>query len=105
MTRVYNEHEKRLIAYALRSAKVVLWDGCGDQWGGPHWSICSALPKNDAGDLAREVVMTRLDGFFGVRRWLVHYGYLHHSELHSAHDKVQAYRHAWVDELIKEFSE
>ncbi len=96
--------ERRRIAEAFKACKPLLWNGEADLdkiEGGCRY-ICNALSESGAGYayLAREIVMERLGGSNTVDAWLAN------RKIYRGNDdrKIQAFRHRWVDELIKEFS-
>ena len=104
---------------ALRCAKAYLWDGTGG------WDkylhdlvnrvyICDAIRKAyDEGEITHKasiaavrLIMKRLSPNISVGQWLdENVGYrVRFGQGHSAyHKQVQAYRHRWLDALIKEF--
>lgn len=102
----YTKRERKQIVTALTACKKHLWDGTGDMLG--HRFICYAL--SDTGlvgaNLARQVIMDRLfaaGGYGNVAKYLKHTQGL--IDIDMRNPEVQAFRHRWVDHLIKEFSE
>jgi len=101
---------KRQIAKAFKAAKKYLWKG---EINGPGTSyICFALSKaEDNGDITQEqsdcacdVISERLGGTYAtVPSWLrERIGARAFNKV--TFKQIQAYRHAWLDQLIKEFS-
>lgn len=106
MIREYTIGEKVQMVDALKAARTRIWNGVeGSVYSQPYVSICSALSNSPGADLVRKEIHHRLDGFFGVRSWLIHHGYLNDAERYGAYLSVQQYRLQWIDALIKEFSE
>lgn len=76
--------------------------------------ICLALEEAlmndrisyDACERARTLITRRIEHRATIESWLVNGGYIDMSNgiSKSLADKIQAYRHAWLDSLIKEFS-
>lgn len=97
-------YERTHVAEAFKTCKPFLWNGQRgiDKRQGTSRFICQALYDSKAryGYLAREIVMERLDGNNTVDAWLAN------RKIYRGSDdrKIQAFRHRWVDELIKEFS-
>lgn len=63
--------------------------------------ICVAIKHTEleGASCAREIVEERLN-CYTIEQWLHENG---HREDNCMSDEVQAYRHAWLDSLIKEF--
>ena len=103
MKREYGPGEKQIIVWALKHAKKNLWDGSGRN---PNQfvSICSALPDTFGAILVKELIAERLEGYFGVRSWLIRKGHVGREYSFGFDLEIQQYRHAWVDSLIEEFS-
>lgn len=100
------DFDRALIAYSFECALDNLWDGKSILGPGSiKASICSALPVGPGGDMARAVIMERLDGYFSVPTWLVRNGHMTDAERYSNQTRIQEYRRAWVQSLIEEFSE
>ena len=104
---------------ALRCAKKYLWDAKYHLWYHedkyPH--ICNALEEAHINNeitykaliKARSVIMRRLAPSISVADWLERNVGITHYSKYSVRDhafwtqQLQAYRHRWVDALIKEF--
>lgn len=94
----------------FRTAKTYLWDGQGMYQPSSHDYICCAISdayymggaSATAVAHATSVIRARLGSFTRVESWLVHVTKVDVSQLRPAN--VQAYRHRWLDALIKEFS-
>lgn len=98
------------IAAGFVVAKQYLWDGAEENLRNKTQYICIAL-KNACNKkeisvkvqiACALVISSRLDGAYTIRTWLRKQGICAEA-LTSAH--MQAHRHAWLDLLIKEFSE
>lgn len=103
--------EREAIAKALRAAKKNLRTGQPTVMLSTKQNhICFALDEAAwygqcsyyAAELARQLIMSRLHPWHTVRRWLDREVGVPPEQLTSK--KVQAYRHRWVDSLIKEFT-
>lgn len=98
--------ERRGIADALRAALPYLWDG---QWPSRHGKkqfICHALDASCHPDASqtKAVIETRVmtrNGFTTMEAWLNEEAGVDQDYLTAT--AVQAHRHAWMLELIKEF--
>lgn len=99
------------IAAGFSAAKQYLWDGVSPQI--PVYLpvfICIALTcASDRRKITakvrkrcREIISQRIDRRYTLEGWLAYKG-IKKAELTS--QRMQAYRHAWLDLLIKEFSE
>lgn len=98
----YTKQQRTDIANAFKAAKPLLYDG---RKHGNNDFICHALM--DTGvygwDMAIQVVSSRIYPESTFRNWLdinVKDGVTQE----DGHPKVQQHRHAWVDQLIEEFS-
>ena len=106
----YTKEERSSIVQALTSAKQYLWDGEGEKSINQERAICFALDSAyivDACDAfgnaeTCRVIMARLSPTTSVPSWLELQGIPFEEQ---SFPRVQAHRHAWVDQLIKEFSE
>ena len=96
------------IAAGFAAAKQYLWDGEFPQYLPTH--ICIALSRaSDKRKITvkvrkrcQEIIAQRIDRRYTLEGWLTRKG-IKKTELTCR--KMQAYRHAWLDLLIKEFSE
>ena len=99
------------IAAGFVAAKKYLWDGVSPQI--PVYlpmCICTALVRaSDKRKITvkvrkhcQEIIAQRIDRRVTLESWLISKG-VKHAEL--THQRIQAHRHAWLDLLIKEFSE
>ena len=102
---------------ALRVAKRYLWDGTGGWDRYIHDPvmrvyICDSIRKayyderitQKAMSTATALIMGRLGPHASVGRWLeANVGYRVNQGHNAYHKQVQAYRHRWLDALIKEF--
>ena len=96
------------IAAGFAAAKQYLWDGEFPQYLPTH--ICIALSRaSDKRKITvevrkhcQEIIAQRIDRRYTLEGWLTRKG-IKKSEL--TYQRMQAYRHAWLDLLIKEFSE
>ena len=90
----------------LRKAKKLLSTGvadCNKKTSHICFALCDASdsPKDMVvGDQLIERVQYLLGGFANVTDWLAYHGY---SKYPHSVDKVQAYRHRWVNHLIREY--
>ena len=99
---MYNANQKSLIKEALVSAKQRLWDGTGGPNALRSRHICHAIGEGTEGQtLAWQLINDRMEGksYQGLECWLGLRGYGPRTEAN-----MQAYRHRWLDALIKEFS-
>lgn len=104
---------------ALRRAKGYLWDGTGG-WDNYKFDlykqvyICDSIRRAyRAGEITQKamyttvkLVMSRLAPEVSVGSWLhfnVGYKIKYGNKNNAYHRQVQAYRHRWVDALIKEY--
>ena len=98
------------IAAGFAAAKQYLWDGEEECPINKASYICSALKSAcDEKEISMKVclacasiISSRLDGEYTLRSWLKARG-ICVEELTAT--EVQGHRHAWLDLLIKEFSE
>ena len=99
------------IAAGFAAAKQYLWDGTSPQT--PVYlpeHICVALDRANnkkkitsyVRDACKKIIANRLEGKNTFRDWLEFKGI---NVIGSDEPKIQAHRHAWLDLLIKEFSE
>ena len=99
------------IAAGFAAAKQYLWDGVSPRM--PLYlpvHICVALSRASeerkitvrVRKRCQEIIAQRIDGKVTLERWLISKG-IRNAELTC--QRMQAYRHAWLDLLIKEFSE
>lgn len=94
----------------LKGAKALLWDGASecDTQVHTHEYICSAIQsycmKHYPTDsiVLKKLIHSRLGGYATFRNWLQFQCDIPAHEL--TNKAVQAHRHAWLDELIAEFS-
>ena len=80
---------------------------------GPQQFICNALElAHDVGEITDDncmdcqcIVQERMEGAVTLEAWLILKGYLPQKFLHDKElcQRIQDYRHAWVNELIREF--
>lgn len=96
---------RKEIAEAFKRAKEILWDGTGYEKG--YTYICHAIRHDNeyfssAGYEAVKVIQERLDGYYTVDSWLDEVAGVHYSLLTA--ERMQPYRHAWLDSLIAEYS-
>ena len=99
------------IAAGFAAAKEYLWDGRSSQiLGCLHIHICTAVSQASVKrkitvkvrNRCQEIIAQRIDRLNTLESWLNSKG-IKNAEL--THQRMQAYRHAWLDLLIKEFSE
>ena len=99
------------IADGFAAAKKYLWDGFSSQT--PVYMpihICTAIDKAASKrkitvktrDACQKVITSRLDNSLTFTRWLKRKGV---TITKADEPKVQAHRQAWLDLLIKEFSQ
>ena len=99
------------IAAGFAAAKKYLWDGVSPQvlvYSPMH--ICIALSRatdkrkitGKVRKRCQEIIAQRMGGRGALESWLTFHG-IKNTEL--THQRMQAHRHAWLDLLIKEFSE
>ena len=99
------------IAAGFAAAKKYLWDGVSPQtrvYSPIH--ICTALARaSDRRKITvevrkhcQEIITQRIDRHPTFESWLISVG-VKNTEL--TRQRIQAHRHAWLDLLIKEFSE
>lgn len=101
------------ISKAFEIAKKYVNNVHEDTLTGPQMFICNALElAADKGLIPWEasadcqcIVLGRLQGAFTLEAWLTSKGYLPRKFLHddALRQRIQDYRLAWLDELIKEF--
>ena len=110
-------YQRKLAADQLRACIPHLWNGERDKDGNranphQHEFICHALSDANANEyvtLASEVILSRLGRPKGgglprtVQCWLSQVAKIPAKELTQL--ELQRYRHRWVHELIREFSE
>ena len=99
------------IAAGFAAAKQYLWDGVSPRFlGGLPIHICIALSRASENrkitvkvrKRCQEIIAQRMDKRYTLESWLI-YKRIKKAELTC--ERMQAYRHAWLDLLIKEFSE
>lgn len=99
------------IAAGFSAAKQYLWDGVSPRiLGYLHIHICTAIDKAASKrkitvktrDACKKVIATRLDNSITFENWLIRKSV---TITEADRPKVQAHRQAWLDLLIKEFSE
>lgn len=121
-----DEYTREEVAKAFKAAKNFLWwadKASGQKASSRYWnSICASLQQlvnheianQQIVDRCKNHVMEQLDGDLTVPLWLKRRRYLSLEELREVSSglnysdtskKVQAYRHAWLDSLIAEFSQ
>ena len=99
------------IAAGFAAAKQYLWDGLSSQT--PVYMpkhICAAIDKAarkrkitvKTGDACKKVIASRLNNSITFEGWLIRKSV---TITEADIPKVQAHRQAWLDLLIKEFSE
>ena len=115
----YTKEQRKQIAEDLRLCKQYLWDGVSDRGIDVNGyalrvnDICHAIARAAKFTypyadfmrrtyLTRRMIMGRLDGWLSFWGWLRAQG-VPNKDLTT--EAVQAHRHAWVDRLIKEFSD
>ncbi len=119
----YTLEERAGIVRAFEAAKSALWDGTGSwAWGyGPGGKviekyICNCIAKTNRwnvnenefryGNMAKQIVQERLGDHYSFERWLGANGVSSSKSVGYNNPKMmQAHRKAWLDLLIKEFSE
>lgn len=103
MEKGYTPCMRRMIASAFKAAVPHLDDGTGQV--GKYIFICLALERSGAPywDRAVEVVGSRMGEWCSLRGWLRYSAGVPSADLTYA--RVQAHRHAWLQELIREFSQ
>ena len=99
------------IAAGFAAAKQYLWDGVSPKIPGhlPMY-ICLALScasdkrkiTAKVGKHCQEIIAQRIDRRYTLESWL---SSKRVKETELTRQRMQAYRHAWLDLLIKEFSE
>ncbi len=102
----YTKQQRTDIANALKAAKPFLAKKRGD---GKTSYICNALRDGGADGWynAKDIVMERICPHGTFRNWLdsnVEFDDSNGYIPMDGHPKVQAHRHAWLDQLIEEFS-
>lgn len=96
---------RQAIAAAFRAAKSCLWDGVSPRgFGNETRYICIGLTAV-SDPLVRQdacrIINSRLCGRPSLEGWLFAEAGVHEADLTDA--RVQAHRHAWLDQLIAEF--
>jgi hypothetical protein len=95
--------DKKEFVKILKEAKKFLWDGKGempdDETSFVCCAICDAIGSTEDHKLT-DLIDQRLDGSLSVITWL---WIVHGIDLKREEEK-QAYRFAWVDNMIEEFS-
>lgn len=91
----------------LKKAKDNLWDG-KDKGSGKERYICMAILSSTFDDdklhysrLLRDEIARRLE-YKNLRTWLTHQGVSYDD---MTNERLQAYRLAWVNNMIEEFSQ
>lgn len=111
MSKKFTKKQRKEIASVFRAAKKYLWDGksCGTKpgtWDYICFAIDDTLKKSskpyEAVANATYVIQARLTPRGCVESWLANEANVDNSLLRPAN--VQAYRHRWLNALIKEFS-
>lgn len=110
----YTAKQRAAIVRALKAAKPLLWDGTGDapdSWSDrPELYICDAILNahrsgaitTEERRVARDLIHERIDRCFSLAEWLHNHAGIHYSDITPP--RLQAHRHAWLDQLIAEFS-
>lgn len=103
MEKKYTRYERKQIAEAFKAAVAHLNDGTPAL--GKTLYICRALEKSNAlhWRYARGVVIARLEGSATLGIWLHERCGVPPWDL--TRPRLQAHRHAWLQELIREFSQ
>lgn len=103
MEEKYTSYERKQIAEAFKAAVSHLDDGTGQV--GKCVFICLALERSGAPYWGRavEVVGSRMGEWCSLRGWLRYSAGVPSEYL--SYPRVQAHRHAWRQELIREFSQ
>jgi hypothetical protein len=97
--------DKKEFVKILKESKKFLWDGEGDipKRRSKTCYVCIAisLARQDTSEYKlRQLISQRIDHNLSVFGWLAkEYGIVAENQ-----KERQAYRHAWVDNMIKEFS-
>lgn len=111
MTEKFTKEQRKEIAAVFRAAKKYLWDGHGVYLASSSVYICCAISDvyylggtsiQAAAANATSVIQASLGYHSCVESWLAKVAKVDVSLLNPAN--VQAYRHRWLDALIKEFS-
>lgn len=99
----YTKQQRTDIANAFKAAKPFLNDGRGREPTSTNF-ICNALEESrvEGWKEAKYIVSARIHPESTVLNWLEKQ--IGAVEEYSGHPKVQAYRHAWLDQLIEEFT-
>ena len=98
-----------MILRALKAAKPFLWDGRSPLLDKVEEYICDAMAMAvrhmplgaDEVAAARKVIMKRLKPAPSLDYWLHRQGVLW---VNMSPERLQYHRHAWLDQLIEEFS-
>lgn len=102
----YTKKQRAEIATAFRAAKKYLAVDHRTRGGKLSRYICYALQAADGHysgkRRAREIITTRLGGESSVRGYLLYVVGIPARQLSI--EKIQAFRHRWLDSLIEEFS-
>lgn len=97
----YQQENKQDIATALAEAKKFLWDGTEATKKGKEWAICYALSvtRHPMYPEAQRLLIARLNtyGVAMLCRYLATCGYTGNDP-----EVIQASRHAWLDQMVKE---
>lgn len=120
---LFTESERPVAALLLRKAKLVLawswWEANpqGYRQARRMQYICRAIAvaqdrsnldvgQKLVGQKLRNLIMRRLNGSGSLESWIVYQKGLAVFPLSTEdHDKMQQTRHAWIDDLIREFSQ
>ena len=102
-------YEREIVADIFKKAKVILEQGQCDYictalgWTLPHGAL--GYPEDyKAFDLARSIVMERLEGQPSLESWLKYQGFFFPTKLlPEVEQKLRNHRLQWLDLLIAEF--
>ena len=108
-----NKSARKQIHRALKSAVPFLHDGKdeGNDWNTEY--ICVAIdharrsskyawPSYNGASMARSTIESRISPFCSFETWLERQPTVRYADL--TFERVQKHRHAWLQQLIKEFS-
>ena len=103
----FTKKQKQLMVEQLKKAKDNLWNG-KDKRSDKERYICMAILFSTSVDdkasysrLLREEIARRLE-YKTLIRWLSHQGVNHYD---MTNERLQAYRLAWINNMIEEFSQ
>ena len=101
-------YEREIVANIFKKAKVILEQGQCDYicaalgWTLPHGTL--GYPEDyKAFDLARSIVMERLEGQNSLESWLKYQGFFFPKLSPEVEQKLRNHRLQWLDLLIAEF--